>query len=66
MIRIAITDAAYAALVNGRSADSLLPAEIAPTGGFYLWLLKPLLDELTAARGKGESYSDAILRLATQ
>lgn len=64
MIRIHISEAAYAAIVGGRPADSLLPAENAPHGGVYLWLLKPLLDQLTAARGANESYSDAILRLA--
>lgn len=64
MIRITITAAAYEAIVAGRPECNLLPPEEAPDGGFYLWLFKPLLEKLTAARGPGESYSDAIVRLA--
>ncbi len=64
MTRITITAAAYAAIVAGRPECSLLEAQPAPEGGFYLWLFKPLLEQLKAARGPGESYSDTILRLA--
>ena len=66
MIRIHLTEAAYDAIAAGVPEDRRLPAEQAPTGGFYLWLLKPLLEQLTAARGPGESYSDTILRLAAE
>lgn len=66
MIRIEISAAAYQAIVAGRPECRLLPPQEAPGGGFYLWLLKPLLEQLKAARGPGESYSDAILRLAAQ
>lgn len=66
MTRIVITAAAYAAIVAGRDPNSLLPAQESPSGGFYLWLDKITLDRLTAARGPAESYSDAILRLASQ
>ena len=61
MIRIEITAAAYAAIAAGVNAVEALPS---PTGGFYLWLDKQTLERLKAARGHGESYSAAILRLA--
>lgn len=64
MIRIIINEAAYEALLAGRSPDDVHEAQPAPEGGFYLWLFKPLLERLRAARGPGESYSDVILRLA--
>jgi hypothetical protein len=66
MIRIHISAAAYAAILNGRAAKSVVEALPAPGGGFYLWLFKPLLERLSAARGANESYSDAILRLASE
>lgn len=65
MIRIEITAAAWAAIAEGVPADRRLPAQISPSGGFYLWLDKHTLNRLTA-RGKGESYSDAILRAASE
>jgi hypothetical protein len=64
MIRIEITAAAYAALAEG--ADRLKEALRSPSGGFYLWLDKITANRLRAARGRGESYSDAILRMAAQ
>ena len=66
MIRIEITAAAWAAIVAGVPADRRLPAQGSPEGGFYLWLDKQTLSRLTAARGPGESYSDAILRAASE
>lgn len=64
MIRIIITAAAYEAILAGRSPDDVQSLTEAPGGGFYFWLAKGLLERLTAARGPGESYSDAIVRLA--
>jgi hypothetical protein len=64
MIRIEISAAAYQALAGALNPDSLLPPEPSPTGGFYLWLTRNLLDLFSAAREAGESYSDVILRLA--
>lgn len=66
MIRIIITAEAYAAILAGRSPDDVQALREAPGGGFELWLAKGLLERLTAARGPGENYSDAILRLATE
>lgn len=64
MIRIEITAAAWSAIADGVPPDRRLPAQGSPSGGFYLWLDKQTLNRLSAARGKGESYSDAILRQA--
>lgn len=66
MIRIEISAAAYAAIAAGRSADSLIEAQGSPSGGFYLWLDKVTLQRLMHARGHGEGYSEAILRMAAQ
>lgn len=66
MIRIEITAAAWAAIADGVPADRRLPGQGSPSGGFYLWLDKQTLNRLAAARGPGESYSDAILRVAAE
>jgi hypothetical protein len=66
VIRIHITAAAYDTIVAGRSPDSLIDAQKAPQGGFYLWLDKVTLNRLRAARGHGEGYSDTIIRLANE
>jgi hypothetical protein len=36
------------------------------SGGFYVTLPHSVIDGLAAMRGSGESYSDVILRLATE
>jgi hypothetical protein len=66
MIRIEITAAAYEAIAAGVPEQSRLEALRSPSGGFYLWLDKITLNKLKAARGPGESYSDAILRFACE
>jgi hypothetical protein len=64
MIRVEITAAAYEALARTLNPDSLIDPQPSPTGGFYLWLTRTILDLFSAARDPGESYSDVILRLA--
>ena len=66
MIRIEISAAAYAVLAAGVAEHSRLPAQESPAGGFYLWLDKVTLNKLKASRGRGEGYSEAIIRLATE
>lgn len=66
MIRIEITAAAYAVLCAGVPAHRRLEAQGSPSGGFYLWLDKMTLNRFMAARGPRESYSDAILRWASE
>lgn len=65
MIRIEISAAAYEALARTLEPDSLLPPEPSPTGGFYLWLTRTVLDLFSHTRAPGESYSDVIMRLAS-
>jgi hypothetical protein len=66
MTRIEISAAAYAALCEGIPPERRLDALPSPSGGFYLWLHKPLLNKFNAARGPGESHSDVILRWSTE
>jgi hypothetical protein len=66
MIRIEISAAAYAALAADIPPERRLEALPSLAGGFYLWLDKATLQKLMAARGPRESYSDAILRFASE
>jgi hypothetical protein len=66
MIRIEISAAAYAALCAGVPPERRLPPLPSPAGGFYLWLDKVTLAKFSAARGPRESYSDVILRFASE
>lgn len=63
MVRIIVTAEAYRA-ISGREPPE---AALAPEGGGYsLWLEKPVLARLRAVREHGESYSDAIVRMAKE
>ena len=64
MIRITISVAAYAALATAFPSGLGVQQERAPNGDYYVWPDRRLVDRLRAMRGPGESYSDAILRLA--
>ena len=64
MIRIHVSAAAYQAIAAGVPEDSRWPAERSSQGGFFLWLDKSTVNQLKAARGPRECYSEAILRLA--
>jgi hypothetical protein len=69
VIRILITTAAFAALggtdaAAQRAEDGSGRYGAAPEGQVAIWLEKPVLEALRAARGQGESLSDTILRLA--
>jgi hypothetical protein len=71
MTRILITDAAYAAiggtdLATQRAEDGSGRYGSAPEGKVAVWLPKPVLEALRAARGQGESLSDVIVRFAEQ
>jgi hypothetical protein len=65
MIRIEITAAAYAALCAGVPPERRFEALPSPSGGFYLWLTRTVVDLFNYARGPGESHSDVIMRLAS-
>ena len=65
MIRIAITEAAYEAIARtlalGTVACEPQPNE---NGERVIWIEERWLDKLNSIRRSGESYSEAIIRLA--
>ena len=62
MICITVTAEAYAAI---KPADTQTwPPSPGELGDVVIWLDQPMLDRLEAMRGPGESYSDAIIRVA--
>jgi hypothetical protein len=65
MIRIEISAAAYDALAASTSRG-LLDVQRSPQGSYFIWLPQTTLNRLRAARGASQSYSDAILRLASE
>jgi hypothetical protein len=65
MIRIAITPAAFDAVVATLVLGTVaVEPERAEDGDIYIWLDPRVLTKLKALRGPGESYSDVILRVA--
>jgi hypothetical protein len=62
MIRIAITEAAFAAIVATLQFGSV-GYESDAAGRRFIWLSPVWADKLAAMRGPDESYSDVILRL---
>jgi hypothetical protein len=65
MIRVAITAAAFEAIKATLPVGSVAhEAEANEWGERAVWLEDAMADRLGAMRGRGESYSDVILRLA--
>ena len=65
MIGITITAEAYAAIKATLPADTQTwPHRPADQGDVIIWLDQATVDRLAAMRGPGESYSDAIIRIA--
>jgi hypothetical protein len=65
MIRIAITIEAFEAISATLPVGSVMyEPQTNANGKRLIWLERKVLDQLDAMRGKGESYSDVILRLA--
>jgi hypothetical protein len=65
MIRIAISQAAFEAIAATLPLGSVaFEAELDANGQRYVWLEPAVVNRLRSLRGPGESYSDAILRLA--
>jgi len=65
MIRIAITRAAFDAIASTMLFGSVAyEREANKRGERLIWLEDAMADRLGAMRGPGESYSDAILRIA--
>jgi hypothetical protein len=67
MIRLAISQAAFDAIARKLPFPLGLVSYENPSnakGERYVWLDPKVVEHLRALRGPGESYSDAILRLA--
>ena len=66
MIRIAISQKAFDAIVAMLPSNVGFENKRADDGDVYVWLPHDALAKLNALRGRGQSYSDAILRLAAE
>jgi hypothetical protein len=67
MIRIAISQAAFDAIARTMPFGSVnFEAGVDDKGERYIWLPRAVVDRLRALRGSGESFSDVILRLASE
>ena len=65
MIKFAISQAAFDAIASTLPLGSVgYENEVNERGERYVWLDHGVVNRLRAMRGPGESYSDAILRLA--
>jgi hypothetical protein len=64
MVRIAISTEAFEAIAATLPLGSVgYEPQLNAKGERLIWVERPLLDRLAAMRGRGESYSDVILRL---
>jgi hypothetical protein len=64
MTRIAITATAFDAIAALPFGSAVFERDPDAKGEHQIWLARSVLDRLRATRGRGESYSDVILRLA--
>jgi hypothetical protein len=65
LIRIAVSARAYRAIKATRPTGSVVyPPERNDRGQYLLWLTEAEANRLAALRRRGESYSDAVIRLA--
>jgi hypothetical protein len=64
MIRIAVTEAALAAMAKTLPEEAVLHVD-RRGGQCFIHLKEAIVDRLGAMRGPGESYSDVILRLVS-
>jgi hypothetical protein len=65
LIRIAMSARAYCAIKATLAKGSdVYPPERNATGHYWLWLSEAKATRLAALRRRGESYSDAVIRLA--
>jgi hypothetical protein len=67
MVRIAITQAAFEAIAKTLPLGSVgYENEFNEKGERLIWLEPNVIDRLRSLRGPNETYSDVILRLATE
>jgi hypothetical protein len=67
LIRIAVSARAYRAIkATLPPASVVYPPERNAKGQYLLWLSEPEARRLAARRRRGESYSDAVIRLVKE
>ena len=66
MVRIAISQRAFDSIVATLPSNVGFENKRAENGDVYVWLPPDVIAKLTALRGRGQSYSDVILRLAAK
>jgi hypothetical protein len=66
LIRIAITQAAFDAIVRALPGSVGYENAVNEKGQRLIWLDRAVVDRFKALRGPGESYSDVIMRLAAE
>jgi hypothetical protein len=66
MVRIAITQAAFDAIVKTPLGSVGYENATNEKGERLIWLERRMLDKLNSYRRAGESYSDVILRVAAE
>jgi hypothetical protein len=64
VIALTISVRAYEAIRATLPEGEGAPPQPGPDGYVRIWLERKFVDRLRAMRGRGESYSDVILRLA--
>ena len=62
MVRIAISEAAFAAIARTLPGSVGYENKVNERGERLIWLDRAVVDRLRAIRGPGESFSDVILR----
>ena len=66
MVRIAINQKAFDAIVATLPSNVGFENKRAENGDIYVWLPPDVIAKLHALRGRGQSYSEVILRLAAK
>jgi hypothetical protein len=64
MVRIAISQAAFDAIVKTPLGSTGYENAVNEKGERMIWIERRMLDKLNSYRPAGETYSDVILRLA--
>jgi hypothetical protein len=66
MVRIAISQKSFDAIVATLPSNVGFENKRAENGDVYVWLPRHVLAKLNALRGRGQNYSDVILRLTAE
>ena len=66
MVKIAVSQEAFDAIASAMPVESVGFAQTNERGERLIWLPRGVVAKLRAMRGRGESYSNVILRLAAE